>query len=170
MAVLIIKRGPYANETAPECLTHYILDPYKMPNLIYGVQGTSLLDPTYPIHTVKNVFCHNYGKQMDHFILSFNETEAKILNKKLILDLAYAICEFFPNRQILFATHETNDSYESDEYNTSHLHIHFILNTTNVCTGYKERIDLGNVYPLRHYIGALLFHYNISDSLMLSVK
>lgn len=169
MAILIIKNKPYKNENAPECLINYIYNPNKMPHMVYGGQGLSLFSPVNSIYITKNIFCHNSGKQMEHFIISFSETEAGSINIPKFRQFAYDVCEFFPHRQIMFAFHENNDEYEYDD-DTSNLHIHFVLNTTNMKTGYKERINFNNIALLKKHIYTLLWHYNISTELITCFK
>ena len=162
MAILKIIRDKYRNETSVQNLIEYCLNPHKMPSNCYGGQGISFLNPCDCIETVKTVFCHNYGKQMEHFVLNFDKSELPRLSIFKILNLSYAICEYFSGRQILFSLHERNDEAEAN------LHIHFVMNTTNVSTGYKDRLDFSNEYEFRHYVGALLSHFDITERLILT--
>ena len=166
MAVLKLIRNTYRNQTAPENVINYCLNPQKMPNNCYGGQGISLLDPYSSIMSIKNIFCHNYGKQLEHFILSFDKEEIPNLSIPKILHLSYAICEFLEGNQVLFALHETNidEYYDSGEF---HPHIHFVMNTTNINTGNKTRIDFCNEYALKRYVGALLSEFGITEKLIM---
>ncbi len=164
MAILKIIRDPYRNNSSVQNLIEYCLNPHKMPNNCYGAQGISFLNPYQCIDAIKTVFCHNYGKQMEHFVLSFDKSELHRLSISKILNLSYAICEYFSGRQILFALHERNDEAEAN------LHIHFVMNTTNVSTGHKDRLDFSNEYEFSHYVGALLSHFDITERLILTVS
>jgi len=170
MAVLIIKQNPYNIPKTTEYLVNYLLNPIKMPSKLFGGQGVSLISPINTIQTIKNVFCHNTGKQMEHFILAFDKKELKNLSPYKIINLGYAICEFFQGRQALFACHEINDEIMDDEYDNSNIHIHFVLNTTNVISGYKDRLELNNVFDLKRHIEALIWNMNIGNTLSMYFK
>lgn len=167
MAVLKLIRNSYRNTSAPTNVISYCLNPQKMPNNCYGGQGISLFNPSSSMLSIKNIFCHNYGKQLEHFVLSFDKEEIPNLSIPKILHLSYAICEFFEGNQILFALHETNidEYYDSKEF---HPHIHFVLNTTNINTGNKARIDFCNEYALKRYVGTLLSEFDITEKLITS--
>ena len=163
MAVLKLIRNTYRNHTAPQNVICYCLNPEKMPSNCFGGHGISLFDPYNSMLSIKDIFCHNYGKQLEHFVLSFDKDEIQNLSIPKILHLSYAICEFFEGNQILFALHEVNDE------NIYYTHIHFVLNTTNVNTQNKTRIDFCNEYALKRYVDALLSEFGIPDSLIMSV-
>ena len=137
-----------------------------MPSNCYGGSGISLSDPCGSMQKIKNIFCHNYGKQLEHFVLSFDKDEIPNLSIPKILYLSYAICEFFEENQILFALHETdNNGLEyADEF---HPHIHFVMNTTNINSQNKTRIDFCNEYMLKCYVGALLSDFGITEKLIM---
>lgn len=166
MAVLKLIRDAYRNTTAPENVINYCLNPQKIQSNCYGGSGISLSDPCGSMQKIKDIFCHNYGKQLEHFVLSFDKEEIPNLSIPKILHLSYAICEFFEGNQILFALHETNidEYYDSREF---HPHIHFVLNTTNINTGNKTRIDFCNEYALKRYVGALLSEFGITEKLIM---
>ncbi len=163
MAVLKLIRNAYRNITAPENVINYCLNPQKMSSNCYGGHGISLFDPYSSMLSIKDIFCHNYGKQLEHFVLSFDNDEIQNLSIPKILHLSYAICEFFEGNQILFVLHEINNE------NSSYPHIHFVLNTTNVCNGNKTRIDFCNEYALKRYIGALLSNFGMTEKLIMGV-
>ncbi len=168
MAVLKLIRNTYRNQTAPENVINYCLNPQKMPNNCYGGHGISLYNPYNSIMSIKNIFCHNYGKQLEHFVLSFDKDEIHNLSIPKILNLSYAICEFFEGNQILFALHEI-DNNEFNDVDEFHPHIHFVMNTTNVNTQSKTRIDFCNEYELKRYIGALLSDFEITEKLIMGI-
>ena len=164
MAILKVMRGAYKNEAATENLINYILNPQKVPGNYYGGQGLSLLNPQMCIQIVKDVFCHNTGKQMEHFVLSFADKESRIISLDQALVLAYDICDFFAGRQIVFAVHQNG---EQEIYEDERLHIHFVMSTTNIHSGYKERIDFMNVYSFKAHIEALLWNAGVAESVKL---
>lgn len=159
MAILKVVRGEYKNEAAVDNLINYILNPQKVPGNYYGGQGLSLLNPKMCIQIVKDTFCHNMGKQMEHFVLSFSDRESRRISLDQALILAYDICNFFAGRQLIFAIHQGDEA--------ERLHIHFVMNTTNIHSGYKERIDFMNIYSFKAYIEALLWNTDVADSVKL---
>lgn len=169
MAVLKLIRNTYRNQTAPENVINYCLNPEKIPSNCYGGSRISLADPCGSMQKIKDIFCHNYGKQLEHFILSFDKDEIHNLSIPKILHLSYAICEFFEGNQIMFALHETDGKNELDDLAEFHPHIHFVLNTTNVNNGNKTRIDFCNEYALKRYVGALLSEFSITEKLIMGI-
>lgn len=72
---------------------------------------------------------------------------------------------------MVFALYEINNDYDStDEINNDNWHIHFVLNTVNVYTGGKFHINYNNEFDIGKYIENILFIYNISNKVILSVK
>lgn len=169
MAVLKLIRNSYRNTSAPANVISYCLNPQKMPNNCYGGQGISLFDPVSSMLSIKNIFCHNYGKQVEHFVLSFDKDEIPNLSISKILHLSYAICEFFEGNQVLFVLHETDDKNELEYADEFHPHIHFVMNTTNVNNKEKTRIDFCNEYALKRYVGALLSEFGITEKLIMGI-
>ena len=167
MAVLKLVKGNYRNEDAMENLLAYVLDEEKMPHQCYGGRGVSLVNPLQSMRAVKNVYGQVTGKQAEHFIVAFDKRENPSLTLQKLYSLGYDICEFFEGVQVLFALHEVKDSYIYDDYEKDAIHLHFILNTTCLMTGYKFIINFNNEYTLRNYILTLLENYGISNSLRL---
>ena len=169
MAILKLKKGTYTNVDATDNLMNYLLDEEKMPSKCFGGNGVSLDNPAGTANTATKVFGQTTGKQAEHFILAFDNDEKCRLNIELILKLAYDICDFFQGVQILFALHERKNTYVADDWEDDKLHIHFALNTVNVYTGYKFRIDFNNEFDLKNYILSRLIDYNISQRLTMIV-
>lgn len=169
MAVLKLVRGEYRNEDAMKNLLTYVLNATKMPHNCYGGRGVSLENPLQSMNAVKNAYGQCTGKQAEHFILAFDRYENPNLTLPKIYNLAYDICEFFRDVQVLFALHEVKNSYLTDDYEDDALHLHFILNTVNLRTGQKFRINFNNEYDLIHYISCVLEYYGISHNVQLAV-
>lgn len=163
MAVIKLTRNTYRNHTAPQNVICYCLNPQKMPSNCFGGHGISLFDPYNSMLSIKGIFCQNSGKQLEHFVLSFDKNEIQNLSIPKILHLSYAICEFFEGNQMLFALHEVNNK------NIYYPHIHFVLNTTNVNSNIKTRIDFCNEYALKRYVSALLWDFGITDRLVMGI-
>ena len=137
--------------------------------MCYGGLGIRLDNPADSMYRIKNIFDKNTGKQAEHFILAFNKREQSTLVIPFIREIAYDICGFFKNVQILFAVHEVKNTYISEDYGDDYIHIHFVLNTVNVQTGNKFRIDYNNEIELKKHIQSVLFKHDVSETVLLTV-
>ena len=77
MANLIINQDPYQNHEALSNVVNYVLRGNKTFGVIGG-QGVLLDDPYSYMELVKNHFCRNEGKQVQHVILTFSETDMPV--------------------------------------------------------------------------------------------
>ena len=168
MAVLIIKNATYENENAPDALINYIMNKSKMSEpQVYGGQGVSVSNPANSMYTVKRIFSHTSGKQAEHFIISFTPYEIAAKHSYAIKMFAYELCTFFYYNQIQFAFHDKH--IDSSSY-LNNPHIHFVMNTTNIQTGTKTRIDFQNINAFTRYIKSLLQKHDITDELAVIFK
>ncbi len=144
MAILKIVPGEYVNPDALDRLIHgYVFRK--------AVQiGGYFVDPQYAaeqMHVVKQYWNQDHGKQLRHFVLSFNPKESAAVSHACELATgAYAICQYFSAEyQVVFGIHRPN------AYNW---HIHFVVNNVNFVTG--ERLPESNRqdYQLRDYMYA----------------
>ena len=165
MAVLKIVHGKYRNIDATDKLIAYVLDREKMYSNCFGGTGVSLECPAYSMNYIKRAFGQNTGKMAEHLILAFEKSEVSNLTIQKIFEISYDICEFFAGVQVLFALHEISGSDEI----SNNLHIHFVINTVDVRTGRKFRLDYSNEFQLKNYIENLLANYNIGDNVKLVV-
>ena len=170
MAILKLKRDPYINDDAVTNLVNYVLNEQKMPSRIFGGTGISLSDPAESMYKIKNAYDKATGKQVEHFILAFNQMEQRLLVATFIYEIAYEICNFFHGVQVLFAVHEVNNSYLSDDYRDNALHIHFVVNTVNTLTGNKFILNYNNQFILRDYIRCVLQNHQVSNCVQLKVE
>ena len=136
MAVLIVSKGAYQNEDAPEVLINYIMNENKMSGAVFGWQGVSPYNPAASMYAVKQVFSHTTGKQIMHFIVSFDLYELIDINIQHIQQFAYEVCSFFPGNQLVFGMHYKNLANDKISNNP---HIHFAMNTTDLYSGKKEQ-------------------------------
>ena len=167
MAVLKLMHGEYQNEDAMDNLINYALNKEKMPSCCFGGRGISLENPLQSMNAIKNTYGQNAGKQAEHFVLAFDESEYPNLTLEKIYRVCYDICEFFKSVQVLFALHEVKNTYYSEDYDDDAIHVHFVVNTVNLQTGNKFRIDFNNEYDLKYYILSVLEYYGISNTLQL---
>ena len=167
MALLVISKGAYQNTDAPEVLINYIMNANKMSGAVYGGQGVSPYNPAASMYAVKQVFSHTTGKQMMRFTISFNLYELIDMNTQHIQRFAYEVCSFFPGNQILFGMHDKNLANDEISKNP---HIHFAVNTTDLYSGKKNRIDFNNIDAFKAHILNLLIKYDIGDELITCFK
>ena len=147
MAILKIVPGEYLNPDALDRLIHGYVFRKAVRIGGYGV------DPHYAaeqMHIVKRYWHQEHGKQLRHFVLSFNAKEsAEISHANDLILGGYGICGYYgvAGYQAVFGIHRPNPS---------NWHIHFVVNNVSYVTG--ERLPENNRqdYQLRDYM--LAFH------------
>lgn len=160
MAILKKVRGKYSNDNVIQNLVGYIMNFDKMPHRIYGGQGIFMYDAAQCIEIASKMFCIN-GKQAEHYVLSFTESEINKLTPDIILCLGYEICEYFENRQAVFACHEIKDDIGFCN-NQGYVHIHFVVSTCNLHTGKMNVLNYNDFMTFAFWVSALLEKRNIS--------
>lgn len=160
MAMLKKVKGNYSNDNVIQNLVGYILNFDKMPHRIFGGQGIFIYDAARNIEIVNRMFCIS-GKQAEHYVLSFIESEINNLSAKTLLYLGYEICGYFENRQAVFACHEEKDDTEFYS-NRSYVHIHFVVSTCNIHTGKMNVLNYNDFMTFAFWLDALLEERNIS--------
>lgn len=170
MAVLKIVINRYENTDAIANLVNYVLNKEKMPHWCYGGKGISMYAPAETMYAVKNIYDKTTGKQAEHFILAFSREESVKLTVPLIYKIAYDICDLLGNVQVLFGLHEVRNTYFSEDYENDSVHLHFVVNTVDLQTGKKFRLDFSNEYLLKDCICEVLKTYDISESIVLVNK
>jgi len=126
--------------------------------------------PAETMYTVKNIFDKTTGKQAEHFILAFSRAESAKLTIDLIYKIAHDICDLLGSVQVLFGLHEVRNTYFSDDYENDSVHLHFVVNTVDLQTGKKFRLDFSNEYLLKDCIYEILKAYDISESILMVNK
>ena len=169
MALFKIINDEYRNTDTINNLVNYVLNPVKMPSMCYGGLGINPGNPADSMCIVKKIYGKTIGKQAEHFILAFNKKEQRLLATPFLMKIAYEICDFFKNVQILFAVHEVKNTFLSDDYEDDLIHIHFVVNTVNLQTGNKFRIDYNNVTELKEHIKSVLEENEITETLLFLV-
>ena len=146
MAVLKIVPGEYLNQDALERLIHgYVF----RKSLLTGGYGVNPSYAAEQMHVVKQYWNQEHGKQLRHFILSFNDKEStEIYHVDDLVIGAYQICQYYydGNYQCVFGIHRS--------INSKSWHIHFVVNNINFLTG--ERLPESNRldYELKSHIQA----------------
>ena len=164
MAILKLVRDSYRNTDAIDNLTKYLLNKDKMPNMCFGGTGVMLSDPATSMNMTKKLLGQTHGKQLEHFILAFDDVEGFGLTADIdrTTMFAYEICAFFSGAQTLFALHEIKNTYQYYSDRNHNLHFHFIVNTINPYDNKRVWINYTNEFELQKYITHLLIKYNIS--------
>lgn len=153
MANLIINQDPYQNHGALSNVVNYVLRGNKTFGVIGG-QGVLLDDPYSYMELVKNHFCRNEGKQVQHVILTFSETDMPVTTLDAYA-IGYDVCALLPDYQIVFGVHQ----------DTGYLHIHWAINPVHIVTGKKLIFGFRESFALRKQVAEILKAYGISCNL-----
>ena len=120
----------YNNKDAVENLIYYVFkdtDGNRKVRL-YGGLGVDMGSSETAVNQMKKVkkmYKKSDGRQMYHFILSFDD---RIKSPIEVYEIGLGIINtIFYGWQVIFTVHEDKE----------HLHLHFILNSVNILTGYK---------------------------------
>ena len=76
---------------------------------------------------VKRVYHKLEGKQMEHFFIAFSDREIQKFDLSDLMALGFKIAACFEEYQMFFSLHA----------DTSHLHLHFVMNSVSFLTGRK---------------------------------
>jgi len=153
MANLIIVKDPYTNKDALCNVVNYVVRPDKTKG-VSGGQGV-LMDDPYSYMEKVTVHYQNKGKQVQHFILSFEENEG--VPYYAVFQIGYAVCAMFPEYQSVFGFHQ----------DAEHQHIHWAINPVRVTDGKKLNFTYEETFGLRKKIAELLESYDIKCHLCL---
>lgn len=132
--------NPYKAELIHN-LIHYILKPKKQVRYWGGINFliTDAENVTQQFYTVRRIYHRDGDIQARHFVLSFS-SEYDDVNAYQAACIANEICLLFQNEyQVIFAVHE----------NTENIHIHFVVNSTNLLT--TKSLNLSNWFLERLY-------------------
>ena len=126
MAVLKIVPGEYLNHDALDKVIHrYVFQKA----ILFGGYGVNPPHASEQMYIVKQYWNQTRGKQLRHFVVSFNDKESKgISNADDLVLGAYQICQYYyeGGYQSVFGIHRPG--------NSSNWHIHFVVNTIRVCS------------------------------------
>lgn len=143
MAILKIIPGEYLNPDALEKLIHGYVFRKALRIGGFGVDPECAAEQ---MHTVKRYWNQTHGKQLHHFVLSFNQWESKEVSSSYQLMLgAYDVCQYYADEyQIVFGLHRPASS--------TNWHIHFVVNNVNFVTGARLPDNIRQDYMLRDYM------------------
>lgn len=102
MANLIIIKDSYLNYDALENVVNYVINT-DATHGVYGGYGVLLDDPYYYMDKLRTRY-RNTGKQVQHFVLSFDKQDNQICTYD-IYEIGYRICVLFSSYQSVFGFH-----------------------------------------------------------------
>ena len=169
MAILKKVNGKYKNEEAIYNLVNYIFNADKMPHGILGGQGVYMFDAAGCMEFVRRMLGAE-GCRAEHYVLSFADHEAVKLKHRKTIELGYRICEYFEDRQAIFACHETKDKCDfMTGDRQGNIHFHFVVAAWNLHTGKKCTLNYDDFMTFRLYTEALLEEFEISTDYLTAV-
>ncbi len=124
----------YKNKDAADKLVRYVFKDHGKGKQVrfFGGLGIDMVTSERAVRQIKKLkkmYRKSDGRQMYHFILSFDE---RIKNPIEVYEIGLRIMDaFFYGWQMIFTVHE----------DTENLHLHFILNSVNMLTGYKWHMN-----------------------------
>ena len=145
MPILKVKNHSYNGEEALENVVNYALRS--------GYCGGLAVDPEHAVfqmQLVKQLWSKTDGRQVRHIILSFSKHE--VLDYCDAMKYGYQVCQYFGGQfQIVFGLHT----------DTTHVHLHFALNTVSFIDGSKFSAGPSDYWALRSYIQSLMPHWRV---------
>lgn len=118
----------YSNQSDLVNVINYVFNPCKVLSNSYGglqVRLESIESIIKDFLFVKNIYGKTDGRQLRHFIISFDPEDN--ISPQEALKMAYIASEYYSDYQMVFTVHE----------NKPNLHIHFVMNSVSYKTGKK---------------------------------
>lgn len=125
MPNVIVVRNDYPNKKALENVIHYVLDKsfYRGSYAIACYSG-AVLEQMY---LVKAAFHKESSLQLKHFIISFADNEVDLADFDELMQMGFAVGQLFKYYQMVYGLH----------LDGSHIHVHFVMNTTSFLDGHQ---------------------------------
>ncbi|MDO4330510.1 MAG: relaxase/mobilization nuclease domain-containing protein, partial [Lachnospiraceae bacterium] len=140
------RKNNYRNDDAVEKVIRYVFDCKKTPNAIIGALGATITDTDLMINQflkVQEYYHKRKGKRIIHFYISFSNEEMERFILEDYRQIGYYIADYFSDEyQVAFALHE----------NTTHYHIHFVVNPVNCKTGKKYHWQWSDTYKIKQIL------------------
>lgn len=146
--------GNYQTDSEIKQVLDYATDPKKTNTKI--ICGGALLPEiaVFAMECVTDAYHNEIGTHLRHSILSFSPEDAITIEDAANIEKT-AIQYYKDDYQILAAVH-------TDE---PHLHIHFVMNTTNYRDGSKYKGHKQDLYAFRQHLKSILKPYGLSVNL-----
>lgn len=127
-------------------VTHYVTHDKNGRLLTFcGSPNTSINDPVRQMMYVKRYFGKESGRQVRHFIVSFDNRIPYSEYELYVMGLR--ICRYYSERyQIIYGVHNDTDN----------LHIHFAMNTVSYIDGKMYSEGYKDSFKLRNYINQIV--------------
>lgn len=93
---------------------------------------------------VKQLWGKEQGRQVRHFIVSFDRTE--FISYRKIMQIGFDICRYYHKYRSVYGLHGDTD----------HLHLHFAVNTVSYKDGKMYAEGISDWHRLRGYIQGLV--------------
>ena len=141
MPVLIMMNKSYCDTDAMGGVVNYIC------RAGYGYCGGYAVDPRYAAEQmglVKRLWGKEHGRQIRHFILSFDQEES--IRYEQAMQIGFDICRYYSSYQSIYGLHG----------DTKHLHLHFAINTVSYLNGKMYAKGVSDWYALKDYIQGLM--------------
>lgn len=144
MCIVKMVNDSYLNYSGIFNLVNYALTDKRTHKRVryYGGYNVDIDRADYQMVLVKKYYQKDNGREMRHFVVSFEE-DISPYNAWI---LGWQIAAYFANRyQIVFGVHEDTDK----------LHIHFVLNTVSFVDGKKFSSGVQEISVLKSYVNGL---------------
>ena len=101
---------------------------YVMNTYSGGLHIIDICNTSNEFMMVKRYFGKLFGRQIKHFVVSFDNDDRSWITPRLAYEIGVKICQYyFGSNQIVFSVHTNEDN----------LHIHFCVNTVSFVDGRK---------------------------------
>ncbi len=142
--------GKYQDVRAFHDVLTYILNPAKTPSGYIGGIAVNPQNAEREMTMLSALYAQSNGVALRHMILAFDKTELSRSRQGSLYYanvLALQVAQFYGNAyQIVYAVHE----------DTPKPHVHFVMNTTNYCTGKKYAGTRADLYGFIAHINTVL--------------
>lgn len=144
MGHISVISNKYNDDRVDEDILGYILNSKKTKSGLFGGVGVLMSKPGWiaqQFRAVRAVYNNNVGKRIHHIVVSFENRKGMIPQDAYLI--GWLIAKVFDvGFQVVFAVHE----------DAKQLHIHFVINSVNVQTGYKWSMNPVEFSWLQEYI------------------
>ena len=152
MAILEVvhEAGKFRDNAALHDVINYCCQLTKTESGYVGGIAVNPLYATTEMETLASVYRNYDGVRLRHMVLSFKRAE--VSSPYTAFEIARGVAEFYGSSyQIIFAVHEDTDE----------IHIHFVMNTVNYCTGKKYIGTKKDYYDFQKYVKEILYEYGL---------
>ena len=140
----------YHDSDALSTVITYCCAPEKTKSGYIGGFGINIHDAAEQMESLARTYYKADGIRLRHMVLSFESWEK--ITPFMAFQIAYQAAWYYGSSyQILFAVHE----------NTTHPHIHFVMNTVSYLDGHKYAGKREDYYNFQQHLRNVLWPYGI---------